>query len=56
MGHGIAHVFATAGYQVRGFDDVPAAAQFAAHLGASANLKQMVSAGVIKKSRIGRIP
>jgi 3-hydroxybutyryl-CoA dehydrogenase len=51
MGHGIAHVFAAAGYDVRGFDDV-AAARDSLHSRARANLKQMATGGVVKKSVI----
>lgn len=51
MGHGIAHVFAAAGYQVRGFDDV-AAARDSLHARSRTNMKQMADAGVLKESII----
>jgi len=51
MGHGIAQVFATAGYRVCGYDDVPAARD-SLHERIRKNLKDFVGAGLLKTSAI----
>lgn len=54
MGHGIAQVFATAGYRVRGFDDV-AAARDSLRDRIRKNLKDFVDAGLLKRASIDPI-
>jgi 3-hydroxybutyryl-CoA dehydrogenase len=51
MGHGIAQVFATAGYRVRGFDEV-AAARDSLHGRCRENLEAMVSAGMLTRNSV----
>ena len=54
MGHGIAQVFATAGFRVCGYDDVDAARD-SLHDRIRQNLKDFVGAGLLKKSAIDPI-
>jgi 3-hydroxybutyryl-CoA dehydrogenase len=51
MGHGITHVFAAAGYRVRGFDDVQAARDSLLER-CERNLRQMADAGVVGTQKI----
>lgn len=54
MGHGIAQVFATAGYRVCGYDDVPAA-RSSLHDRIRNNLKEFVDARLLKRNAINPI-
>ena len=51
MGHGIAQVFAAAGYLVRGYDDI-AGARDSLRDRCRANLKEMAAAGMVKRKSI----
>ena len=51
MGHGIAQVFASAGYRVRGFDDVPAVRE-SLHSRCRDNLKAMLATGLIGRNSV----
>ena len=54
MGHGIAQVFATAGYRVCGYDEVPAA-RSSLHGRVQNNLKDFVHAGLLKQNAVNPI-
>ena len=51
MGHGIAQVFAAAGYQVRGYDHV-AGARDSLRDRCRANLEEMAAAGMLERKSI----